>query len=593
MTRRTPPSPSVADTPRPAAGRLLHLSRGLVVAGLLGGVATAAGIALTTTSGWLIVRADQRPQIMLLLTAIVAVRTFGLARPVFRYWERLRSHDTALADLADARTSTYAALIPLTPARLGRRGRAEVLTGVVDDLTDVVEASVRVTVPALSALLAGVLAAALTALVDPRVGLVLAAMLLAVAGVAVVADRLESRSQTQVLAARAEVARVAQLTVEQADELRVVGGTETAAGWLRAAHAELRESVARQSRGRSLSAAAVLVITGLATLAAAALASTSGADTPVRALLVLAPVATGEALGVLTDATRALARARACAARLDELLDQEPAVVPPPTLHNPGVVQGSGPSTLQNPRVLQGSGSRGEPRAPRAPRAPRIELRGLTAGWVDGRTDLGPVDLTVEPGEHIAITGPNGSGKSTLLAVLARHLDPTTGSYTVDGTDATTAPLDGVRSLMAIVDDEPHVFAGTLRANLALAAPEADDEALVDSLRRAGLGGWLDTLDDGLDTRLGTGGRGISGGERARLSIARAIASGRPVILLDEPVAHLDHPTADAVIADLLQHAGDRSVIMVTHHGVGLDRMDRTITIAREGASRGQECIPR
>ncbi|MFX4287839.1 thiol reductant ABC exporter subunit CydC [Janibacter sp. G349] len=576
MTRCTPPSPSVADTRRPAAGRLLHLSRGLVVAGLLGGVATAAGIALTTTSGWLIVRADQRPQIMLLLTAIVAVRTFGLARPVFRYWERLRSHDTALADLADARTSTYAALIPLTPARLGRRGRAEVLTGVVDDLTDVVEASVRVTVPALSALLAGVLAAALTALVDPWVGLVLAAMLLAVAGVAVVADRLESRSQTQVLAARAEVARVAQLTAGQADELRVVGGTETAAGWLRAAHAELRESVARQSRGRSLSAAAVLVITSLATLAAAALASTSGADTPVRALLVLAPVATGEALGVLTDATRALARARACAARLDELLDQEPAVVPPPT--------------LQNPRVLQGSGSRGEPRAPRAP---RIELRGLTAGWIDGRTDLGPVDLTVEPGEHIAITGPNGSGKSTLLAVLARHLDPATGSYTVDGTDATTAPLDDVRALMAIVDDEPHVFAGTLRANLALAAPEADDEALVDSLRRAGLGWWLDGLADGLDTRVGAGGRGISGGERARLSIARAIASGRPVILLDEPVAHLDHPTADAVIADLLQHAGDRSVIMVTHHGVGLDRMDRTITIAREGATRGQECIPR
>lgn len=573
MTRRTPPSPPVEGTRRPATGRLLHLSRGLVVAGLLGGVATAAGIALTTTSGWLIVRADQRPQIMLLLTAIVAVRTFGLARPVFRYWERLRSHDTALADLAEARTSTYAALIPLTPARLGRRGRADVLTGVVDDLTDVVEASVRVTVPALSALLAAVLATALTALVDPRVGLVLAAMLLAVAGVAVVADRLESRSQTQVLAARAEVARVARLIAEQADELRVVGGTETAAGWLRASHAQLRESVARQSRGRSLSAAAVLVITGLATLAAAALASTSGADTPVRALLVLAPVATGEALGVLTDATRALARARACAARLDELLDQEPAVVPPAPLQDPGVVPGSGSRAT--------------------PRDPRIELRGLTAGWVDGRTDLGPVDLAVEPGEHIAITGPNGSGKSTLLAVLARHLDPATGSYTVDDTDATTAPLDDVRALMAIVDDEPHVFAGSLRANLALAAPEADDEALVDSLRRAGLGEWLDGLADGLDTRLGAGGRGISGGERARLSIARAIASGRPVILLDEPVAHLDHPTADAVIADLLQHAGGRSVIMVTHHGVGLDRMDRTITIAREGATRGQKCLPR
>ena len=109
-------------------------------AGLLGGIATASGIALTATSGWLIVRASERPVILMLLTAIVAVRTFGMARPVFRYWERLRSHDVALTDLADRRTTAYARLIPLTPARLGRRGRADLLTGVVDDLSDVVDA---------------------------------------------------------------------------------------------------------------------------------------------------------------------------------------------------------------------------------------------------------------------------------------------------------------------------------------------------------------------------------------------------------------------------------------------------------------------
>lgn len=544
--------------------RPLRLTSGLLVAGLLGGVATASGIALTMTSGWLIVRADQGPQIMLLLTAIVAVRTFGLARPVFRYWERLRSHDAALEDLAEARTETYAALVPLTPARLGSRARADVLTGVVDDLDDVVEASVRVTVPAIAALLAGVGAAALTALVDPRVGLVLAGMLLAVAGVALVADRLESRSQAGVLEARAEVARVAQLCADHSDELRSIGGTATAAGWLRTAHAELRAATARQARGRSLSAAAVLVITGLATLAAAGLAATSGAPAPVRALLVLAPVATGEALGVLTDATRALARARACSRRLDELRDQTPAVTE---------------ADDANPLAAQGT--------------PRLTLTDVAAGWRPGRTDLGPLDLTVEPGERLAITGPNGSGKSTLLAVLARHLDPSAGSYTVDDTDVTEAALADVRALVAVVDDEPHVLAATLRANLALAAPGADDEVLVDSLRRAGLGPWLRGLPDGLDSRLGTGGLGVSGGERTRLSIARAIASGRPVILLDEPVAHLDHPTAEAVIADLCAHAGGRSVIMVSHHGVGLDQMDRVITIRSEGAPRAQEPVTR
>ena len=543
--------------------RPLRLTPGLVVAGLLGGAATASGIALTTTSGWLIVRASEGPQIMLLLTAIVAVRTFGLARPVFRHWERLRSHDAALADLAEARTSTYAALVPLTPARLGARGRADILTGVVDDLDDVVEASVRVTVPTLSALLAGVAAAALTALVDPRAGLVLAAMLLAAAGVALVADRLESRAQGEVLAARAEVARVAQLTTEHADELRAIGATETAAGWLRDAHDDLRRHIAAQSRGRSLSAAAVLVITGAATLACAGIAATSGAADPIRALLVLAPVAVGESLGVLTDATRALARARACATRLDDLLGQTPAVTDP----------GAGTPL-------------------RAADVPTLELTGTTAGWHPGRTDLGPIDLTIRPGERVAITGPNGSGKSTLLAVLARHLDPSGGTYTIDGTDVTGTALAEVRSRIAVVDDEPHVLAATLRANLALAAPEADDEALVDSLRRAGLGRWLDGLPDGLDTRLGTGGRGISGGERTRLAIARAIASERPVLLLDEPVAHLDHPTATAVLTDLLGRSSGRSVIMVTHHGVGLDLMDRVVTTASEG-SHHVDRVPR
>lgn len=182
----------------------------------------------------------------------------------------------------------------------------------------------------------------------------------------------------------------------------------------------------------------------------------------------------------------------------------------------------------------------------------------------------------------------------TLLAVLARHLDPTAGTYTVDGTDVTDSPLEEVRALFAIVDDEPHVLAGSLRANLALAAPEADDAQLVTALRRAGLGGWLDDLPDGLDTRLGTGGHGVSGGERTRLSIARAIASGRPIILLDEPVAHLDHPTATAVITDLLEHAGGRSVVMVTHHDVGLERMDRIVTTVSEGsASRVAASAPR
>ena len=546
--------------PRRSDGGVLAVSPQIIVAGLLGGAAAAFGVALTTTSGWLIVRADQRPQILLLITAIVGVRTFGLGRPVFRYFERLRSHDAALEVLADRRAQTYERLVPLTPARLGRRGRADLLTGVVDDLTDVTEGAVRVTVPVIGALVAGVVATILTAVFEPAAGLVLAAMLLACAVLVALCYRLESTAQDAVLAARSEVTRVSHLASRHADDLRAIGATSTALGWVDEAHATLRAELGRQSRGRALVSGAVLVITALATLGCAWVAIGSDVSAPVKALLVLAPVATGEILGVLTDATRSMARATAGQARLDALLDQDPAVV-------------------DRPDADADAGAALRARAA----TPRIELRELTAGWTPGATHLGPVSLTVDPGEHLALVGANGSGKSTLLAVLGRHLDLTAGHYLVDGVDTASLPAADVRALVALVDDEPHVFASTLRENLRLArGPEDEaptDDELRDALRSAGLGSWLDGLDDGIDARIGVGGLGISGGERTRLAIARALVSGRPVLLLDEPGAHLDHPTALAVIADLLAGAAGRTVVLVSHHGVGTDLVDRVVDL--------------
>ena len=146
-------------------------------------------------------------------------------------------------------------------------------------------------------------------------------------------------------------------------------------------------------------------------------------------------------------------------------------------------------------------------------------------------------------------------------------------------------PIDDVRAEVAVVDDEPHVFASTVRENLRLALPldddTTDDDDLVDGLRRAGLGSWYDGLPAGLDTWLGSGGRGVSGGERARLGVARALLSGRPVLLLDEPVAHLDHATASEVLDDLLDGAADRSVVLVSHTPIGSDRFDAVLELAR------------
>ncbi|HEX6917062.1 MAG TPA: ATP-binding cassette domain-containing protein, partial [Phycicoccus sp.] len=387
------------------------------------------------------------------------------------------------------------------------------------------------------------------------VGLVLAALLVVVAAGCWLAWWLESRSRDELLAARAEVVRVSDLVARQATELRAIGAEAAATHWLAEAHATLRSAVRRQSRGRALVAALLLLATAAATVAAAGLADPVEVGGAVAALLVVVPVAVGDALAPLVDTMRALARAQGSSARLAGLLDQEPAV------HDPA-------TPVAHDRA-PGAGAPG----------PVVVLDAVTASWTGTTPQLAPTDLHLEPGRHVAVVGPNGSGKSTLLAVLARALDPTSGRHTVDGTDVRDLTVADVRRHVAVVDDEPHVFATTLRENLRLARPEADDAALESALVRAGLGHWAAHLSDGLDTRLGTGGRGVSGGERARLGVARAVLAERPVVLLDEPTAHLDHATATAVLDDVLDATGDRTVVLVSHRPEALERFDAVLNL--------------
>jgi len=535
--------------------RIRSSTRAIIGAGMLGGIATTAGIALTATSGWLIVRASERPPILLLMTAIVAVRAFGMARPVFRYWERLRSHDVALADLAGRRTRAYERLIPLTPARLGRRGRADLLTGVVDDLSDVVDAQVRVTVPVISALVASVVATVVLTLLAPAAGLVIVAMAILTAPVMILGWRLETRSQQTLLGARAELSRVTALVSGNANELQAIGAGERAATWLTIAHADLCRAAERQSRGRAAASALLLLLTAAATIVmvvAIRPAVGESISTPVAALLVLTPIALGDAFSTLPDVVRALARSQASALRLAGLLEQQPAV----------------------------SATGAQPLRSTADMPPGITLSAVTAAWTGSTAQVGPVDLQILPRTRLAITGPNGCGKSTLLALLARALDPTGGTYWLDDQDAMALDLGQARNTFAVLDDEPHLFASTLRANLGLARPGAPDPDLTDALERSGMGPWLNELEAGLDTIIGTGGRGVSGGEKARLGLARALLSQRPVLLLDEPVAHLDHATADAVMGDLTRSANGQSVIMVSHRRDGLAGFDRVIDLS-------------
>ena len=265
------------------------------------------------------------------------------------------------------------------------------------------------------------------------------------------------------------------------------------------------------------------------------------------AVVVLVPLAAFESLVPLPQAAVLLTHARQAARRLFALRDAEPAV------HDPAA-----PSPLPPPPYP-------------------LLLRDVRARWTpDGPLVLDGLSLALPAGGHIAVVGESGSGKSTLAAVLLRFLPAEQGEIRLGGGDLRWLTGDDVRRVVGLVADDAHVFASTLRANLALARPGAPDAELVAALRQARLGGWYDGLADGLDTWLGQGGALVSGGERRRIALARSLLADQPVLVLDEPTEGLDQATAEAVVGDLLDAATGRTVVLLTHRTEGLELVDAT-----------------
>lgn len=519
---------------------------------VLGALASASGVALTATAGWLIARAAEQPPVLMLMVAIVGVRTFGLARPALRYAERLVSHDAALAMLAERRAAVFDLLVPLTPGRLTRR-RGDVLTSVVDDVDSLLDKQLRVRTPVATAALVGVLAVAVAAWQLPAA----AAVVVGVVGLGGVAAwsaarigvrRAERTFVTQRAALSAEVVQ----TLQGAGDLVLWQAVERRLDEIDRIAGESGRAVVRSTRAVATGRALALLVAGAGMLGVAWVGAGAVADgalsKPMLALLVLLPLALAEVVAPLADAGALSVRTESADRRLADLARLAPAVTSPAT-----------PITADL-------------------REPALDASSLDAGWGD-RPAFSGVSFHLEPGARLGVVGPSGSGKSTLAAVLLRFIDPLSGAVTLAEVPLDRLRLDDVRRTVGLVDDDPHVFASTLRENLRLARPEATDADLARALAACSLGDWLAGLPAGLDTRLGEGAAHVSGGERARLGLARAVLADQPVLVLDEPTAHLDTATASAVAEDLLG-AEDRTVVWITHGTVGLDRMDVVVDLA-------------
>jgi ATP-binding cassette subfamily C protein CydCD len=530
--------------------------RPLVLALLLGSLALGSAVGLMATSGWLISRASQQPPVFYLMVAVTATRTFGIGRAVFRYAERLVSHDAVLRMLADTRVAVYRRLERLAPAGLRTTRRGDLLARLVADVDALQDYWLRWLLPVGAAVLVAAGSVGFTAWLLPEAGAVLAVGLLAAgAGVPLVTGAVARRAERRLAPARGVLAtRVADLLTGTA-ELTVAGALPARTAQTRRADAVLTRIASRAATATALGDGLTALVSGL-TVAAAALVGAQAVaagrlDGVLMAVVVLTPLAAFEAVMGLPLAVQYRQRVTKSAERVYEVLDA--------------------PDPVREPE-------RPQP-APLSPFPLRVEgLRARHTG--QDRDALAGLDLTLEEHRRIAVVGLSGAGKTTLAQVLLRFLDAEDGTYTLGGADAYGMDGDAVRRMVGLCAQDAHLFDSTVRENLLLARKDATEAALRDALGRARLLDWVDGLPDGLDTLIGEHGARLSGGQRQRLALARALLADFPVLVLDEPAEHLDLPTADALTADLLAATEGRTTLLITHRLAGLDAVDEVIVLA-------------
>ncbi|MEU3736617.1 thiol reductant ABC exporter subunit CydD [Streptomyces sp. NPDC032198] len=527
----------------------------LVLALLLGALAIGSSVGLMATSGWLISRASEQPPVMYLMVAVTATRAFGMGRAVFRYAERLVSHDAVLRMLADTRVAVYRRLERLAPAGLGKTRRGDLLSRLVADVDALQDYWLRWLLPASAAAVVGAGAVGFTAWLLPEAGAVLAVgLLIAGVGVPLLSGAVARRAERKLAPARGVLAtRVADLLTGTA-ELTVAGALTRRTAKAKEADAELTRIASRTATATALGDGLGALASGL-TVAAAALVGVQAVHDGrlggvALAVVVLTPLAAFEAVLGLPLAVQYRQRVRKSAERVYEVLDA-PEPVPEPAV---------------------------PAQAPQTPFPLRVE--GLHARYEgQDRDALAGVGLTLERGRRIAVVGPSGSGKTTLAQVLLRFLGTSEGTYSLGGTDAATLDGDTVRELVGLCAQDAHLFDSSVRENLLIARKGASDDELRHALARARLREWTDSLPDGLDTLVGEHGARLSGGQRQRMALARALLADFPVLVLDEPAEHLDLPTADALTDDLLAATEGRTTLLITHRLAGLDAVDEVIVL--------------
>lgn len=604
---------------------------------IMAAITSLMAAALTALSGWLIVRAAEGPAMMYLMVAIVGVRFFGLGRACARYAERLMTHSKVLAAANILRLRAWVgAWQSVSSVRALLRGDAllERLVGGIDELRDGVP---RVIIPPAAHLLVMIAALVTTACILPQALIpVLAAVLVSTFVAPWAVLRADARAEALARQSTARMLRLGTGMLSAAEDLRANGVANTAERANNDLDAQnlsaLQKGSTAQGLGRTLvalswfgaalasaviayplavngtvgapeSAIVVLLCTGMLESSLGHIEAVRSWPEFARLLASIAPSVRDVSLeGVVATSTlkrsvpteaevdthvlpRRAERLRARAeAEMEELLEADRQRAQ--RFDRPESAAGSKSDTPRPPKpgepTLVSCGTPQELGVKVTDPAPALSLQDAAARWpgMDHPvfTDL---NMNARAGSWTAVTGPSGSGKSTVLATVLGFLPLESGRVVASG-----EVLEGeqLRGYAAWCPQAAHIFESTLEGNLMLARDRSDrpsEQELIEVLRRVGLGEWFDALPQGLRTPVGAGGSFLSGGQRQRLAVARALLVNSPVLLLDEPTAHLDAESARALMADLDAATRSSSVatVLVSHRPEDISRCDEVVRL--------------
>ncbi|MCF7485911.1 cysteine/glutathione ABC transporter ATP-binding protein/permease CydC [Vibrio sp. A2-1] len=529
---------------------------GLSLGMLLAFATLSASIGLLTLSGWFISASAvagltiARETFNYMLPG-GGVRGLAMSRTAGRWGERVVSHNATFKLLTDLRIFFFKKLAPLIPGRISNLRDADLLNRLVADVDAMDHVYLRLVSPVTVGVFGIFFLTLFLMWFDSSLGLILGSILLIMLLVwPILFYKLGKRNGGELTQNKADL-RVTTLDwIEGYSELTLFGAEERYRNAILETQQKLMANQFVNANLTGMASAALMLFNGLTLVLMLWLAADGvggNAPDPFIALMAFATMASFELLMPIAGAFQHLGQTLSSARRLNEVILSEPEVQ-------------FAEEKLDINKPLD------------------ITFSNVTFNYPDSeRSVLNAVDLTIPATHKVAIVGQTGSGKSTLIQLLTRYWDPKKGYISIAGIELTQWNESQLRESISVVSQRVDILNGTLRDNLLIARPEATDDHLANILKDVGLEKLLE--NNALDSWLGDGGRQLSGGEKRRIGIARAILHDAPILLLDEPTEGLDKQTEQSIMTLFEKHFEGKTVIFITHRLIGLESMDSIVLI--------------